>query len=266
MINNSELLSSCCEVCTVELKEKGPQGEGWKARHSISLFKYSSKLSSYLPLRNDSFARVMIRRCHSFARLDMLLSKECLAIKYLFYQCFMHVFLYILYYYLYSRRLDRSLNKALKKRIDLIDSRGFKIHNNMKEITIKLVKEYNYDTEYERNNSSLTQNDSVRGERIEIEFEAQEGREDEDDLMRVFDVCIYPLPRHPILQNPLDSTSTPPFSSYLVISCTFAPKYKQISVRHVPLHESVTSPNVYDGPHLFDLPKNIQVLYICSTL
>ena len=158
------------------------------------------------------------------------------------------------------------MNKALKKRLDLIHSRGFRIQNQMKEVTVKLVKEYSLTTNHTNAKDDNNNESSSYGkiERVEIEFEAQEIKEEEEeDLMRVFDVCIYSSQRHPILRNPLlDATSTPPSSdssSYLVISCTFAPKYKQISVRHVPVSETVTSPLVYDGPHLFDLPKNIQV-------
>ena len=155
------------------------------------------------------------------------------------------------------------MNKALKKRLDLIHSRGFRIQNQMKEVTVKLVKEHTNHMNAKDDNSKESSNYG-KIERVEIEFEAQEIKEEEEeDLMRVFDVCIYSSQRHPILRNPLlDTTSTPPSSdssSYLVISCTFAPKYKQISVRHVPVSETVTSPLVYDGPHLFDLPKNIQV-------
>lgn len=101
--------------------------------------------------------------------------------------------------------------------------RGFTIVDTPGSVTVEFHKEYLDET-------------------IRIEFETQEIN-DEDDTFKIFDVII---------------TKKQPASHYLVISCTVYPLYKQLSVRHVPIGDTPTSPEVFDGPHLYNLSRPIQ--------
>ena len=116
--------------------------------------------------------------------------------------------------------------KSIDARWEVIAARGFQLEETPGHITITLHKPYNED------------------ESIRVEFEAQDISDDENDLMRIFDVII-------------TRKSIPTY--YVVTSCTFSPEFRQLSVRNVKSSDSPLSQDTYDGPHLFKLRQSMQV-------
>ena len=116
--------------------------------------------------------------------------------------------------------------KSIDKRWELIAARGFQLIDTPGAITVELQKTY------------------LEDEIIRVEFETQDISDEEEDLLRIFDVII-------------TKKSIPDY--YLVMSCTFSPEFRQLSVRNVKASEPPMSQTTYDGPHLYKLRESIQV-------
>jgi Mitochondrial glycoprotein len=121
------------------------------------------------------------------------------------------------------RKIDRSHAKVIEKRLSLMRERGFSVVDVPGMVTVELQRSY-------------------MDEQITVEFETQSLSEN-DDTFKIFDVIV---------------RSQRCKERYLVVSCTFHPQYRQLSVRMVGINDRPTAQHVYDGPHLFNLNESTQ--------
>lgn len=127
-----------------------------------------------------------------------------------------------------KRKIDRAQAKIINGRLALMRERGFEVVDVPGQVTVELRK--------------MSRTAHGEDEEIRVEFETQK-LSDEDDTLRIFDVII---------------TRARNKEHYLVLSCTFYPQFRQLSVRNVKCNDVPTSPHVYDGPHLYSLRQNTQ--------